>query len=146
MGKLSTWFSTNKVLLIGLLSAIAMDVQQYFSNGEVVTAPVILISVGVAVTSFLAKNLRGQWITISGALGSLFLVIQSSIISHVPISWGLAISTLVLNLLAAVAPAGKSLAYEQSPTVEAAKAQAKAIDASKVPPVNPPIQTNTPKP
>lgn len=143
MSKLATWFSTNKVLLIGLLSAIVMDVQQVLSTPPI-DYRVIILSVGIVVTSFLSKNLRGQWITILGSVGASLTVILTSVSAHTPISWYQLVTTLVLNVLAAVAPAGKSLAYEQSPTIEAAKAQAATIDSSKVPPVNPPVQTNTP--
>lgn len=138
------WFEKNKVLLIGLLAAIIMDLQQVLSEPQV-DWRVIGLSVAIVVTSFLSKNLRGQWITILGSVGASLSIILTSVSGHVPISWFQIVSTLVLNILSAVSPAGKSLAYEQSPTVETAKAQAKQIDASKNPPVNPPVQSNTPR-
>lgn len=145
MSKLSTWFSTNKVLLIGLLVSIIMDLQQVIGTAPI-DWKVIGLSVAIVITSYLSKNLRGQWITILGSVGSSLSIVLTSVTGHTPIGWFQIISTLSLNILAAVAPAGKSLAYEQSPTVEAAKAEAKAIDSSKVPPINPPVETNTPKP
>jgi len=145
MSKITAWLSKNKVLIFGILSAVAMNVEQYFSASSGFSWPIILLSSGVVITSFLAKNLRGQWITILGSVGSFMTVLLNSLDSHTPIVWRTAIITLVVNILAAVAPAGKSLSYEQSPNVEAAKAQAKAIDASKKPPVHPPVETNTPQ-
>jgi hypothetical protein len=145
MNPIIAWLSKNKVLLFGLASAIAINVQQYFTTNEILNWPAILLSSGIVITSFLAKNLRGQWITILGSVGSFFTVLLNSIDSNTPIVWRTAILTLVVSILAAVAPAGKSLSYEQSGPVETAKAEAKAIDAAKKPPVNPPVQTETPK-
>jgi hypothetical protein len=145
MNAITTWLSKNKVLLFGLASAIAINLQQYFSTGNATNWPTIFLSSGIVVTAFLAKNLRGQWITILGSVGSFLTVLLNSVDTNTPIVWRTAILTLVVSILAAVAPAGKSLSYEQSAPVEAAKAEAKAIDAAKKPPVNPPVETETPK-
>lgn len=145
MSKILAWLQANKILLFGLASAIAMNVQQYFSASSGISWPVIFLSSGVVITSFLARNLRGQWITILGSVGSFFTVLLNSFDSNTPIVWRTAIITLVVNILAAVAPAGKSLSYEKSAPVEAAKAEAKSIDAAKKPPANPPVETNTPQ-
>lgn len=146
MSKFTAWLSANKVLIFGVLTAIAMNVEQYFSSTSgSISWPVISLSSGVVIVSFLAKNLRGQWITILGSVQTLLTVILNDIDTHTPIVWRTAIITFVVAILAAVAPAGKSLSYEQSAPVEAAKAEAKAIDAAKKPPVNPPVETVTPQ-
>ena len=145
MNAITTWLSKNKVFLFGIASALAMNLQQYFTTNNVINWPVILLSGGVVITSFLAKNLRGQWITILGSVGSFFTVLLNSIDTNTPIVWRTAILALVVSIIAAVSPAGKSLSYEQSGPVEAAKAEAKKIDLSKEPPVNPPVETETPR-
>jgi hypothetical protein len=144
MSKFLTWLQTNKVLLFGIASAIVMDLQQYLSGTP--DWKVVGLSIAIAVTSYLAKGLRGQWVTILGSVASSLSIIMTDVQSHLSIGWAQIILTFFAQVIAAVAPAGKSLAYEQSATVEGAKAQAKAIDAAKKPPANPPVETLTPQP
>ena len=145
MSKFQTWLSTNKVLIFGILSAVAMNIEQYFNSTAGYSWQVIALSSGVVIVSFLAKNLRGQWVTILGSVQTLLTVILNDVDTHTPILWRTVIITFVVAILAAVAPAGKSLSYEKSGPVEAAKAEAKVMDAAQKPPVNPPVETNTPQ-
>lgn len=135
---MQTFLNNNKVLLLGILGAIGIVLQQYVG----VTTPdykVICFGVAIAIISYLANNLRGQWVTILGILGSALSTIATAIQSGNKISWFQLIITIMLAIIAAVAPSGKSVSYENTPTITAAKAQAAAIDAASVPPQTPPV-------
>lgn len=137
------FWDKNKVLILGLLMAIATALAPIIDN-KTLSWQVIIVSLGVAITSFLSKNLRGQWITILGSVGAALATILPAITAGTPIGWGTTILALAIQILGAVSPAGKSLAYEAAPEIVKAKQEAKAIDKAQTPPVTPPVATEPP--
>ena len=141
MSKFSTWFSTNKVLLLGLLGAVLVVLQQFLTQSTV-DYKVVGFGVAIAILSFLAKNLRGQVASILGLLGSSVGTIAATIETGGKVTWIQVVISLIVAILGVVAPPAKSLSYETSSGVVAEKAEAAKMDASKQPPVTPPVQTN----
>lgn len=132
------FFIKNKVLIIGLLSAIALPVYDLIQKGETSTK-VIAMAASVAITSYLARNLRGQWATISGIVGTVLATYITQDQSGQPISWAQLILQGVILFLSASSSPAKSVGYEQTPVIKEAKKEGEA----KVPTVAPP-QPNTP--
>lgn len=125
----TNWFQTNKVLLFGLLAAVAMAVQQFMTPP--VDYMVLFLAVIVGAIGFLAKNLRGQWATILTSLIPSIGVVFTQAQNHTPISLQLFFTSVAIAVAGVFAPPAKSEAYEQSPTIVQAKKQADNIDASK---------------
>lgn len=124
------WFTKNKVLVIGLLSAIALPIYDLISKGETSTK-VIIMSASVALTSYLARNLRGQWQTIFTIIGTVLATyIAQDQTGTVSIAQ-LIMQAIVLYLGASASPA-KSIGYEKAPVIEAAKKEGDVIAQSNV--------------
>lgn len=138
MQKVKGVLMANKVIIFGLLSAVAMTVQE-LSSEYATDYKVLALAAFVAAVSFLAKNLRGQWATIIGSVLPSLVVILDKVETHTPITWGAMGSAMVLAFLGVVAPPAKSLSYETSPVVAEAKKEAAEIDASSEPPKTPPV-------
>lgn len=125
----TNWFQTNKVLIFGLVAAVAMAVQQFATPP--VDKLVLALAVVIAAIGFLAKSLRGQWATILTSLIPSLGVVFTEAQSHVHISLQMFFTSVVIAVSGVFLPPAKSEAYEQSPTITAAKQQAKQIDATK---------------
>lgn len=127
------FFDKNKVLIIGLLSAIALPVYELLKNGETSTK-VLVMSGAVALTSYLARNLRGQWATIAGAVGTMLAtyIIQDQ--TGLPISWAQIIMQGLVLLLAASAPPPKSRGYESTAIIMEAKKEGEIAVPTPAPP------------
>lgn len=138
MQKVKVFLSDNKVIIFGLLSAAAMTVQQLTSQFAT-DYKVLAFAAFVASISFLAKNLRGQWASILGSLLPTLAVMLDNIETHTPLSWPGLIGGVGLALSGLFAPPAKSLSYEKTPEIVAAKKDAATIDASAEPPKNPPV-------
>jgi len=130
MQKVITFLNANKVLLFGLFSAVAMTVQQLTST-YATDYKVLALAAIVAALGFLAKNLRGQWASIIGSLVPSVTVVLTNLESHTPISWWQFGGAVALALGGVFAPPSKSLSYETSPTIVAAKTQASQTDAAQ---------------
>lgn len=115
----SNFWNNNKVLIIGLLSAIALALNELFMKGESSTKALVFAAF-IAALSFLANNLRGQWATIAGILGTSVATYVTMDQSGT-ISWAQLIMQAVIALLAVVAPPAKSRGYEHTNTIEQAK-------------------------
>lgn len=113
------WFIKNKVLLLGLLSAIAVALQQFAGSGPVELIP-CLIAVGLAVTGFLGNNLRGAWVTLVGILG-VALITLGQVYYGVAINWTEVIGMAIAVVLTTNSPGPKKATYEADPTIERAK-------------------------
>ena len=114
-----TFIQKNKVFLLGLLSAIALTVQQFATQPEV-DYKVIGYAAIMAILSFIANQWRGQGVTVMGIIGTLagaFVTIQST--GH--FTWNQFILSAIAALLAAVAPPPKPLSYEHNDNIVAAK-------------------------
>lgn len=113
-----TWFHKNKVLLIGLISSIALPLYYLINTGET-SIKVIVVATLAALTSFLARNLRGQVATISGIVGTILATYFTDALDH-PISWGQIILQAIVLYLAALTGPAKSVGYERTPEILAA--------------------------
>ncbi len=132
----SDWFTKNKVLIIGLLSAIALPIYDLISKGETSTK-VIVMAAAVALTSYLSRNLRGQWQSISAIVGTVLATYITQEQTGNPISWAqLIMQGIVLFLGASSAPA-KSIGYEHTPVIMEAKKEGEAITPTPAPPAPP---------
>lgn len=123
-----SFFQANKVLIFGLLSAIALGLNEAFSTGGASTK-VLVFAAFLAALSFLANNLRGQWATIAGVIGTA-LTTYITMDQAGTISWPQIILQAVLALLAVFTPPAKSKGYEYTGTVTAARAEGEAIKPS----------------
>lgn len=130
---LSEWFTKNKVLVIGLLSAIALPIYELISKGETSTK-VIVMAAAVALTSYLARNLRGQWATIAAIVGTVLATYITQDQSGLPISWAQLILQFVVLFLGAVSAPAKSIAYEKTPVIMQAKMQSEVAVPTVAPP------------
>jgi uncharacterized membrane protein YhhN len=120
------FFSKNKVLLFGLLSAVIIPLHELYAHGQV-SIKVAVFAVFTAGLTWAARNLRGQWATIAGLLGtavSTYITMDQ----NGSISWPQLILQFVIAVLAAVAPPAKSLGYEKSDVIESAKLQGEKIE------------------
>lgn len=126
--KKQSFFQANKVLIIGLLTAIALAVNELVIKGESSTK-VLIYAAGLAAASFLSNNLRGQWASIAGIFGTgLLTYITMEQNGHV--SWLQLLGQAVVAFLAIVAPPAKSRGYEHSNPIEQAKSEGERLKPS----------------
>lgn len=140
MQKLKAFLLANKVIIFGLIAAGAMTYQQLSSQFPT-DYKVLIFAAIVAALGFLSKNLRGQWASILGSLLPSLGVVLDQMETHTHISTGALIGGIALALSGVFAPPAKSLSYEKTPEIVAAKKDAADIDASAQPPKNPPVST-----
>lgn len=117
----SNFWNNNKVLIIGLLSAVALALNEIFVKGDYNTKALVFAAF-IAALSFLANNLRGQWATIAGILGTT-IATYVTMDQTGNVSWPQLIMQAVIALLAVVAPPAKSRGYEHTVTIEGARYQ-----------------------
>jgi hypothetical protein len=130
-GGILQWLSSNKVILFGILSAGILAVQQLASQYPK-DYKVLGLAAFIAVLSFLAKDLRGQWGSILGSLIPSLGIVLSNLetVPPTPIAWWQFFGAVALAIGGVLAPPAKSLAYESSPAIVQAKAQAATADAA----------------
>jgi hypothetical protein len=116
----SSFWNSYKVLIVGLLSAVALALSDVFQTGGATTKGLVFAAF-IAALSFLANNLRGQWASIAGIFGTA-LATYITMDQTGTISWPQLIIQAVVALLAVVAPPAKSRGYEHTMTIEQAKA------------------------
>lgn len=114
------WFNKNKVLIIGLLSAILLAANELFVRPEPPSVKALLIAGLAAAASFLANNLRGQWASIAGIVGTC-VATYITMETTGSISWPQLILQLILGLLAIVSPPPKARSYEHDENIVNAK-------------------------
>jgi hypothetical protein len=126
------WVTANKVVLFGILSAGILAVQQLASQYPK-DYKVLGLAAFIAILSFLAKDLRGQWGSILGSLLPSLGIVLSNLesVPPVPISWWQFAGAVALAIGGVIAPPAKSLQYEFSPSIAQAKAQAATADAAQ---------------
>lgn len=132
------FFDKYKVLIIGLLSAIALPIYDLIQKGETSTK-VIVMAAAVALTSYLARNLRGQWASIAGIVGTVLATYITQESTGNPISWAQLIMQFVVLFLAALSAPAKSIGYEKAPAIIQAKQEGEqAVPTVAPPPPNSP--------
>jgi hypothetical protein len=138
MQKLIALWTANKVFILGLVGAVGMVLEQYMNEANP-DYKVIGFAAAIAAISYLAKSLRGQWVSVLGVLGTSLSTVATAVESGNKVSWFQIIVSTILAIVSAVSPAGKSLSYETSPVVTEAKKEAAVIDSQSEPPKNPPV-------
>lgn len=114
-----SFFQRNKVLLLGLLGSIGLALSSFVGQAALEPKPLVY-AVLTAALSFLANNLRGQWVSIAGILGtSLSTYITMEQTGN--ISWQQLLLQAVVALIAIVSPSGKSKGYEHTDEIVMAK-------------------------
>ena len=127
------FFNQHKVLIIGFLSAIFLPLQDLVNRGEI-SWQTGVTAFAVAATGYLARNLRGQWATISGILGTVVADYVAQSTSGKPVNvWQLVMTFVVLFLAASSSPA-KSRGYEHTDTIVEAKAAGETLTPTLAPP------------
>lgn len=116
----------NKVLILGLVSAVSIALYQFVGT-EVTDWTVVGYAGAIAVGSYLSRNLRGQWATIAGFIGTAATTIYTAHKTGGDVDMNQLIFQALVAFGLAVAPPPKPLAYEQTPTMEIAKAEAVEI-------------------
>lgn len=110
-----TWLGKNKVLLFGLAGAIAIALQQFLGSATI-DYKVIGLSVVIAASGFLGRNLQGQAMAIVGALGSAAATILTSIQSGNKLSWVQVALTAIFSLLTALGQKAQPVATTTATT------------------------------
>jgi hypothetical protein len=114
-----SFFNQYKVVILGCLSAIALALYDLTKTGETSTK-VLVFAGALALTSFLANNLRGQWASIAGIVGTA-ITTYVTMDQQGAISWSQLILQLVVAMLAVAAPPPKSRGYEHTATISNAR-------------------------
>lgn len=133
-----TFWDKNKVFILGLLGAVLITAQPFFSEGQqhhdwkTIGAAILL-----AASSFVAREWRGQGLSITGIIGTTAFVYTEMAntgtitLPNFLIAVGLQVVTLAM-------PDPKSRGYENSEVIKKAKIEGDAIVHAKL--------TNVPKP
>lgn len=127
----------NKVIIIGLLSAVALPVYDLINKGET-SVKVLVMAGAVALTSYVARNMRGQWATIASSVGTMLATYLTQSETGQPVTWVQLIGQGILLILGASAPPIKSIGYEQTKVIS----QAEAAGEKAVPTIAPPPPYN----
>lgn len=125
---MGTFFEKYKVVIFGVLAAVALAVNELVGAGEANTK-VLIYAAAMAALSFLANSLRGQWATIIGVVLTSFAT-YLTMEQNGDVSWVQLIGSLLAALLAVFAPPAKSRGYENTTTIVQAKQQGEAITPS----------------
>lgn len=112
MQKLKDFLSKNKVLIIGLLVAIALPVAQELVNGTVSTVALVTSAL-IALQSWFTRNMRGAWLTISGIVVNAAITLLTD---GVPVELKpfilKVLGQVLLAIITSAMPAAKSIEYE----------------------------------
>lgn len=134
--KTPSFFQQNKVFIIGLLVAVLTTVSELVSTGGHPSVWILAWSVSITGLTYAARNIRGQAASI---LGTISMGITSFFQLHGQpdgLNMQQVVTALVLPMTIQVlalfntTPA-KTTEYEKSPTIEAAKVEAKIIESEK---------------
>ena len=122
--KIVNFFNANKVFILGLLSALAVVLQQ-FLGVETVDWLALGFAAFIAILSYIANEWRGQGMTILGIIGTVAGVLSSNLIYGQHLDWGKLILLILAAIITAAAPPPKNASYEKAPAIEDAKNQPK---------------------
>jgi hypothetical protein len=133
---MKNWLNQNKVFLIGLLQLLITTGIEVFDGTGTHSTFLIAYSFSVAVLTYFANNLRGQWASIITTVLNSVVVVGSLHDSQTPLTREVILLQVVLpftfNLVGLfnTSPA-KSRNYEHSQPIVDAKLQAKEITEAK---------------
>jgi hypothetical protein len=124
----NTFWDKYKVLIIGLLSAIATALTPFLQaadQSEGVKWVTLAYAVGIAVMSFVGNKLRGQGTTIAGLLGTAMLTAGSLLVQGGNAKWDYMLLQIIgqslIAFLAVASDGGKTRGVENLPEVKAQK-------------------------
>lgn len=137
--KTSSFFQRNKVFIIGLLVAALSSAYELISTNGHPSVWIIGWSVAISVLTYVAKNLRGQSASILSTIGmgaASFFQLHGQpdglTMQQIMTALVLPMTIQILGLFNTSPP--KPLEYEKSPTIVAAKEEAKVlVDKEKTP-------------
>ena len=110
---MSTFFTKYKVFIFGLLASVAVTVEQFATGTS--DYKVIGYAILMAVVSFFAKNVKGQWATIVGIVGTTLASIIPGLENHTPISWLQIAGQTIAAILAIFIPTGGTVTPTPTP-------------------------------
>lgn len=117
------FWNKHKVFIFGLLGSITLALQPFIENTQdELKWKTVGFAALMAILSYLAKEWRGQTISIVGIIGNLagvFITIQQTGI----FTWNQFILQGLVAIIAAVTADAKSRGYESAPAIKEAKIQ-----------------------
>lgn len=120
---MKAFWDKNKVFILGLLGAVALALQPFIeASSDDLKWKSVGFAALMAALAYVAKEWRGQTISIIGILGNLagvYVTIQQT----GAFTWNQFILQGVVAIIAAVSADAKSRGYEQTPTIKQAKIQ-----------------------
>lgn len=122
---MNKFWNDNKVFIMGLLGAVAIVLQDYLGTEEISWSSVAL-AVGISALGYVAKEWRGQGLSIIGIIGVAADVVYT-LQQTGTLTWEKALIGFVVAIIAASAPDPKSRGYEQTDTIKSAKAEGESI-------------------
>lgn len=127
-----TFWDKNKVFILGLLGAIALAIQPFTTaTDEEVKWKIVGFAALMAVLSYLAKEWRGQGLSIIGIIGNLSAVFIT-VHNTGQFSWNQFILQSIIAIITAAGADPKSRGYENSPTIKEAKREGEAINPAQL--------------
>ena len=109
---MKTFFSDNKVFLSGLAAAIIIVLQQYIAEPHLEIKP-LLLALAISVGGYVGNQFRGKGISIAGLIGAAGNAF-ATVAQTGYLSWNSFIISLVIGLLALVAPPAKRLNQDEA--------------------------------
>lgn len=129
---LKTVFDNNKVVIFGLISAVCIALVPYLETDKI--EPLVLAYAAViAVGSYVANNLRGQWVTIAGVVITSAANVLDILHRGGDIDIYRLLLTLAVNIGLTAAGPFKSRGYERTAVIQAAKKQGEEIKPTPIP-------------
>lgn len=122
----------HKVFILGLLGSVALALQPFINNAsDEIKWKSVGFAALMAVLSYLAKEWRGQAISIVGIIGNLagvYVTIQQT----GAFSWTQFIMQGLVAIIAAVTADAKSRGYEQATVIKQAKIEGEVSNPSSL--------------
>lgn len=125
---MKNWIQKNKVVIIGIMTAIALAISELVKGGEASTKVMVFAGL-IATASWIARNLRGQWATITGLFGNA-LATYLTMQQNGEVSYAQLVLQLVISVLAVISAPAKSVGYEKSEVIAEAKKEGEDIQPS----------------
>lgn len=131
------FLNKNKVFIFGLIQFVLTTIVELTSDEKgIYSTYIIAYSAVVAALTYLGRNLRGQWASISGAVLSSVMVFGGLHDSQIPITFQIIATRVIMPLTIAIlgiffTSPPKSREYEHTEPIVAAKAEAAAKEKAK---------------
>lgn len=129
------FIQNNKVFILGLLASAAVTLQEFVSQPDV-NYRVVGFAIIMSILSYLAKEWRGQGLSITGIVGNLAAVFIT-VHQTGEFTWMQFALQSIIAIIAASTPDPKSVGYERTIVIK----QAKHIGEK----LNPALLTKKPK-